>query len=771
MGGAYAETASRGHRAQGHALRPEGPVHRMGAMTGETHHGWRNLVPFGLLSEKPRHLREMAQVAWENRDQLGYAWRILRDGVCDGCSLGPRGLRDDVIEGTHLCTTRLRLLRLNTMPAFSEAAVADVERLRQLTNAELQALGRVPFPLRRRRGERGFQRISWDEALDDAARAIRAMAPERLGFFATSRGIGNEAYYVFQKAARLLGSNHVDLCARLCHAATVAGLKDTIGVGAPTCSLSDFIGTDLLVLHGTDLANNQPVSTKYMVKAKEAGTRIVVVNPYREPGLERYWVPSLPVSAVFGTKLQDDFFQVRIGGDIAFLNGVLKSLVEKDAVDRAFVDAHTTGFAEAEAFVARTPWERIERESGLARGEIERFASIYAKARTAVFVYSMGLTQHRFGVQNVVALVNVVLARGMIGRPKCGIMPIRGHSGVQGGGEMAVDPTKFPGAGAIGEESAARMAKAWGAPVPAWRGHRTPELVDACGRGEIDLLYSIGGNLLSTMPDPRFVEHAMSLLKLRIHQDIVMNTSTLLDAGETVLVLPAQTRYEHAGGITSTNTERRIRFSPEIPGPRIAEAKSEWEIPALVATRARPELARALSYSSTRAIREEIARVVPLYAGVEKLEKAGDWVQWGGAQLCVDGRFAGMPGEKAAFRSVEPPRVDVPEGKLYLTTRRGKQFNSMVYDEADPLSGAVSRDQVFLHPVDAKARGIADGDAIELRSETGTLRARARLADVRPGNVVAQWPEANVLIERRIDPVSGEPDYNAVVSLEKLVAP
>src|SRR6185436_13123797 len=132
---------------------------------------------------------------------------------------------------------------------------------------------------------------------------------ERMGFYATSRGLVNETYYAFQKAARLLGSNHVDMCARLCHAASVSALKEMIGIGAPTCSLSDFIGTDLLVLHGTDIANNQPVATKYLAKAKEAGTRIVVINPYREPGLERYWVPSLPMSAVFGTKLQDDFFQ------------------------------------------------------------------------------------------------------------------------------------------------------------------------------------------------------------------------------------------------------------------------------------------------------------------------------------------------------------------------------------------------------------------------------------------------------------------------------
>jgi predicted molibdopterin-dependent oxidoreductase YjgC len=365
------------------------------------------------------------------------------------------------------------------------------------------------------------------------------------------------------------------------------------------------------------------------------------------------------------------------------------------------------------------------------------------------------------------ALVNVVLSRGMIGREKCGIMPIRGHSGVQGGGEMAVDPTKFPGLGAINAESAKKMSDTWGAPVPSWHGHRAPEMVDAAGRGEIDFLYSIGGNLLATMPDPNYVAMAMSRVRLRIHQDVVINTSALLEPGETVLLLPAQTRYEHAGGVTSTNTERRIRFSPEIPGPRIAEAKAEWEIPALVARRARPELAAALTYRNTKEIREEIAKVVPIYRGIEKLEKAGEWVQWGGPMLCSNGRFDGMPGERAAFRKVVSPRVEVPAGKFYLSSRRGKQFNSMTFGSTDPLTGSRSRDEIFVSEADAARLALRGGDPVVLRSETGTMRGRARIADVKVGNLVAQWPECNVLIARRVDPISGEPDYNAVVSLEK----
>ncbi|MGH9493200.1 MAG: molybdopterin-dependent oxidoreductase, partial [Terriglobales bacterium] len=456
----------------------------------------RDLVPFGLGRDKPQHFRDMARAAWQNRDNLGYAWRVLNHGVCDGCSLGPYGLKDNVISGVHLCMTRLNLLRLNTIPAAADARFSDVARLRAMSNEELHGLGRIPYPMILRKGDPGFTRVSWEQAIGLIQTELKGVAPDRLGFFATSRGLTNEAYYTFQKLARMLGTNNVDLCARLCHAASVYGLKQTLGVGAPTCSLSDFIGTELLVLFGTDLANNQPVTAKYMHYAKKQGTRIVVVNPYREPGLERYWVPSVVSSAVFGTKLMDDFFQVRVGGDIAFLQGAMKVMVEQGTVNRSFIETYTEGFSGLSEHLKQLSWEEIESAAGVSRPDIERFANLYGKAGTAVLCYSMGLTQHRFGVDNVKAIADLALIRGNLGREKCGIMPIRGHSGVQGGGECGVDPDKFPGGFEVNPENAARFSELWQKPVPAGKGHRIGELLQAAHEGGIEGLYTIGGNLL-----------------------------------------------------------------------------------------------------------------------------------------------------------------------------------------------------------------------------------------------------------------------------------
>lgn len=724
------------------------------------------LVPFGLLvRNKPRHYLEMLRVAWENRGRLGYALRILRHGVCDGCSLGPRGLRDDVIPGVHLCLTRLKLLRLNTMGPIPDAWLGDLASLRRLSNEELHRLGRVPYPLLRRRGEPGFSRVSWDEALDLVAQRWKSLDPDEIGLFLTSRGLTNETYYVAQKLARIGGTPHVDTCARLCHAASTVGLKETLGFAAPTLSLSDWIGTDLIVIIGSNLPNNQPVSTKYLHYAKRAGTRIVVVNPFREPALERYYIPSVASSALFGTQLMDDYFAVRPGGDIAFMSGVLKALDELGGFDQDFVDARTEGAAELRAELARLEWNALADDAGVSEAEMRRFAELYAGAKTAVFVYSMGLTQYEFGVENVKMVVNLALARGMIGRPHTGIMPIRGHSGVQGSAECGADPDKLPGGVPLDAANAERFEAAYRHAIPRSSGLKAAHLLDRAGERGLGLLYLVGGNHLETMPDRAHAQRALSRVRLRVHQDIVLNTSTLLDAEEAVLVLPGQTRYEQRSGGTSTSTERRIRFTPEIPGPRIAEARPEWEIPALVGARLVPDRPDLFGYADTAAIRREMAELMPLYRGIETLAHEGDSVQWGGPQLGAES--FGTPSGKARFTRVTPPRIDVPLGRFLLTMRRGKQFNSMTYGSRDPLLAGAPRTSVLVDERDLEALGLREGERVVVKSDVSSVEATLAVGPCRRGHVQGYFPEMNPLLGRRYDEASGEPDYATSVSIER----
>ena len=718
--------------------------------------GWR---PNGVGETKPNHYGEILRTVWANRRRLPYAARILRRGVCDGCALGVAGLHDWTIDGVHLCTTRLSLLSTNTMGPADPAALADVAALRRRSGRELRAMGRLAHPVVRRGGEPGFSRVTWDEALELVAAAIRATDPRRVAFFLTSRGITNEVYYAAQKAARALGTNNVDNAARVCHAPSTGALREAVGAIATTISYRDLMATDLVVLWGANVANAQPVMMKYLYLARREGTRVAVVNPHREPGLERYWVPSNAESAIFGTRMADAFFPVHVGGDTAFATGVLKLLVEEGGVDERFVARHATGFDRVREVCARHTLAELGAMSGVGEEGLRRFAEMYRAAESAVFVWSMGVTQHRCGSDNVRALIDVALARGNVGRPGAGLMPIRGHSGVQGGAEMGAYATAFPGNVPITPESAAALSEAYGFPVPAERGLTAEEMLEAAGRGELDVLHASGGNFLDVLPDPALVAERLGRVPVRAHQDIVVSSQMLVDPppGGAVVLLPAATRYEQPGGGTQTTTERRIAFSPEIPGPRPGEVRAEWEIYRELARRAAPQRAHLLGLADAQAIREEIARAVPFYDGIQRLRDTGDQVQWGGERLC-EGWVFPTPDGMAHFSAVEPRDPRPPKGRYLLSSRRGKQFNSMVFADADPLTGA-ARDALFISAKDAAALGLAEGAPVAVRSATGEVRARARIAPVRPGNVQMFWPECNPLIEAGVrDPDSKVPD-------------
>jgi len=728
-------------------------------------HSWVGFKPYGAGETKPNHYAEIVRTVWENRRNLRYAWRILRHGVCDGCALGVAGFHDWTISGVHLCTTRLNLLKVNTMGALDPSVLTDVASLRARSGKELRDLGRLPYPMVRRRGEPGFRRVSWDDALDVVADHVRRAGPDRFGMYLTARGLTNETYYSAQKLTRFVGSNNIDNAARVCHAPSTLVLKETVGASATTVSYSDVIGTDLVVIIGSNVANAQPVFMKYLFLARQRGAKVAVVNPLREPGLERYWVPSNVESALFGTKMADEFFGVHVGGDVGFFNGVLKELLALEGVDRDFVRTHTTGFDQLVAELDRQPFDELERASGASRADMARFARMYASASSAVLVWSMGITQHEHGADNVAAIVNLALARGNVGRPGAGLMPIRGHSGVQGGAEMGAYATALPGGLPVTPENAATLAGEYGFPVRGEPGLSAEEMVEAAGEGRLDVLYSSGGNFLEVLPDPHAVEAALATVPLRVHQDIVVSSQMLVDPGDTVVLLPAATRYEQRDGGTQTTTERRIVFSPEIPGSRVGEARGEWEIFVDLARRVDPSRAHLMHFDSGPVMREEIARVVPSYAGVERLRQTGDQVQWGGERLCEDPdgpQFATTDG-MARFTPVRPPERKPAEG-LRLSTRRGKQFNTMVHNEIDPLTGA-ARDSVFVSDADADRLGLADGAHVLVRSDHGELRALVHRAPLRPGNVQVFYPEGNVLLPGGRRDRSGVPDYNTTVEL------
>ena len=327
----------------------------------------------------------------------------------------------------------------------------------------------------------------------------------------------------------------------------------------------------------------------------------------------------------------------------------------------------------------------------------------------------------------------------------------------------------LPGAYVMGypvsDENARRFAQPdfWGFTPPAWKGMSGAEMILAAERGEVDILWQSGANFLDTLPEPERVRTALARIRLRVHQDIVASPTMLVDPAEYVVLLPSRTRYEQRGGGTETSTERRIIYSPEIPGPHPGEARDEWEIPVLVARRLDPERAgQAFPWRDTGDIRAEIDRVCPTYRGIGSLQQKGDFLQYGGPRLLED-RFL-TPDGKGHFTAVDLPEESIPEGKFLLTTRRGKQFNSIVNADEDPLTGA-RRDDILMSAEDAARLGLRTGDLLVLRSEVGEFRGRVRVDRIKPAYLQGHWPEVNVLIPSgRLDP-SGVPDYSAVVEV------
>jgi predicted molibdopterin-dependent oxidoreductase YjgC len=336
---------------------------------------------------------------------------------------------------------------------------------------------------------------------------------------------------------------------------------------------------------------------------------------------------------------------------------------------------------------------------------------------------------------------------------------------------MGAYSTAFPGGKPVNTENAAALSKSYGFPIPDWTGLTAPEMVDACARGEVDVLYCLGGNFLRTLPEPDYVHGALANTPMRVHQDIILTDQMFIEAKEEVILLPAKTRYEQDDGGTETTTERRIAFTPEIPR-EVGEARAEWKILRELAAAVYPDRAHLLACETGWKMREEIARVVPFYDGIQHLKATGEAIQYGWPHLCAGWKFPTADG-KAHFRAVPlPSSGDKQNGKLefpfIVSTRRGKQFNSLVYAEVDPINNA-PRNAVLMNSEDASKLHLVQNDHIVLTNATGRYEGRVFLAPIARGNLQIHWPEGNVIIRRGVtDPAGGVPDYNARVKVEKL---
>jgi len=656
----------------------------------------------------------------------------------------------------------------------------------------LEDEGRLTHPMRYDAATDRYVPIEWDEAFARIGAALRALPDPNMAEFYTSGRASNEAAFLFQLLARRFGTNNFPDCSNMCHEPTSVGLPESIGVGKGTVTLADFDHCDAIFCIGHNPGTNHPRMLATLRAAARRGAKIVALNPLRERGLERFTSPQDAMEMATGrsTPIATDYVQLKIGGDVAVLKGMMRTLLDMDrenrenggegVVDRAFIDEHTTGFDELVRDLEATPWEQIVSTSGVARDEIEKLARIYAESRAVIVCYGMGITQHRSGTANVQQIANLLLMRGNIGRDGAGICPLRGHSNVQG--DRTVGITEVPPPAFLDS-----LKRVFGFEPPREHGHGAIAAMQSMRDGHAKALICLGGNLPVAMSDPGVCFDAIRKLDLAVHIATKLNRSHLLAAKETLL-LPCLGRTEldvQASGPQSVTVEDSMSMVHASQGslpPASEHLRSE---PAIVAGIAKASLddptldwdGWVADYSR---IRDLIEAVFPQFERYnERIREPGGFRLYNAASA----RRWDTPDGRARFIAhsgvMEDPRVNRSDALLLATIRSHDQYNTTIYGYNDRYRGISGRrDVIFVNEQDLDSRGLQHGDLVDVEAieDTVSLGGSRRLCgltavayDIPRGSMAAYYPEANGLIALHdCDARSGTPSYKSVPVLLSL---
>ena len=669
------------------------------------------------------------------------------------------GMVDESGHFPEVCKKSVQAQTSDMQPGIGEEFFArnDIDALRRLTSREADGLGRLAFPVALFPGEQHFRRISWDDALRLAATALTDAHPDETFFYMSGRS-SNEAAFLTQLVARAYGTPHIHNCSFYCHNASSVALTDVYGSGTSSVDLADLAETDLAVVIGANPASNHPRLITQLIRLRERGGKVIVINPVAELGLQRFRLPSDPVSLLRGSQVSDLYLQPTVGGDIALLTGLLKHLIEAGGVDERFVAERTNGWESVLATVTAIDWDTVVQRSGVPESTIRECAAVMAAAPTGIMMWAMGLTHHAHGTDNIRALANLALARGWLGTPGAGLLPIRGHSNVQGVGSMGVSPH-------VKETFARVLSERYGISGADRSGHDTYASMTAAHGGGVRAAIMLGGNLWGSNPDSEWAATALRTIDTTFAITTTLNPGHFHGNGRTAVIVPALARDEEMQTTTQESMFNYVRFSSGGAAAGPPDARSEVEIIASLAERILPP--HRFDWSALRsheALRKAISHTVAGYADIHRpeLRRSERREFTVGGRVRHTARFA-TPDGRANFHAVPLPQPQIGDGDLMLMTLRSEgQFNTVVYDEEDLYRGTRSRAVVMLNRADASDRGIADGDIVRVSSATGAMEVVAAVIDISAGSAAMYYPEANALVDRVLDPQSRTPAFKSV---------
>jgi molybdopterin-dependent oxidoreductase alpha subunit len=670
-----------------------------------------------------------------------------------------------------------------TTPEFF--ASHPVSELWNWSDFDLENEGRLTHPMFYDRATDRYVPISWDQALAKIGTALRELARPDMAEFYTSGRSSNEAAFLYQVFAREYGTNNFPDCSNMCHEATSVGLPESIGVGKGTVTLEDFDHSDMVFCIGHNPGTNHPRMLTTLREVAKRGVPIIVFNPLRERGLERFTSPQHPLEmlTLSSTPIASTYYQVKVGGDIAVLKGIMKTVLALDAeslaeggdgvLDREFIQNHTTGIDELLADLDATSWDAIEEASGLSRSDIEFVGNIYARAERVIINYGMGITQHRHGTGNVQQIANLLMLRGNIGRKGAGISPLRGHSNVQG--DRTVGITEIPNDALLDG-----LARVFGFEPPRKKGHNALEAVEAIRDGRSKALVCLGGNLAVAMSDPEVTFEAMRNLDLAVHIATKLNRSHLLLAKHSfILSCLGRTEIDiQATGRQSVTVEDSMSMVHASGGglkPASEHLRSEPAIIAQMALATLPNtrVGWAELVSDYGKIRDCIEAVFPEFADFNgRIKKPGGFRLY----VAASEREWLTPANKANFLVYpgldEDPRVADREALTLTTIRSHDQYNTTIYGLNDRYRGITGRrDVVFVNERDLGSRGLKHGDLVDVSvvpdagSKQGKRVMRNLTAvayNIAQGSIATYYPEANVLVALdHYDVKCGTPSYKS----------
>ncbi|NJO41277.1 MAG: FdhF/YdeP family oxidoreductase [Cyanobacteria bacterium RU_5_0] len=702
-------------------------------------------------------------------------WKTLfHKSACLSCSWGTGGQKGGFTneEGEKLqrCMKSVEAIASEIKPAIP-AHVFDtrsIAELQQLSSLEADRLGRLSFPMILRAGKSHYERISWDEIYAIATDAFRK-PPERLASYSSGRG-SNEAAFLLQLMLRTLGSNNLADCSDLCHAPSTTALKAMFGTNTSIVSLESLKQSDCVVLAGANSSYNHPRLMNELIKLRDRGGTVIVINPIMEIGLVKFGSPAFPVKSLIpGSEIASLYLQPIPGSDVALFTGIQKALIEQGRVAQNFLQSYTEGWEAVLEQARSTSWEMITAICGVSQADIETAATLIGTSKGVVFGWAMGITQHTNGVDNVYSIANTALISGNAGRLGAGVMPVRGHSNVQGFGSMGVTVK-------LKEEIKQALERLLGRSLNLPKGYHTRDLIEAADDHNVDSLICVGGNLYGANPDHTQAKRALGNIDTIIYLATKPNLGHFHGLAKTkTIIIPVLNRFENPHKTTVESGNNFVRLNDEGKTHlKNADLISEVEFLTELAHRLLGEYpVDWRKMQDTRYVRHLIAQTIP---GYEKIGAIDDTKE----EFTISGRIVTephfkTPSGKASMFTTPLPTLSLPKPEDFgvpstqgivlalMTGRSYSQHNTVVYKIGDQYRGMPHRHCILMNRLDAEKAGLSEHDRATVQGDAGKLEnVEVIYGAVREGAALMFYPEVNVIFKARTETRSGTPAYKRV---------